>query len=421
MASIFGNIARRFGYVREDEQRNVSLANGEAFLKFFGIDLGSVVVNESTALGLSALYRCVYLIASTLAQVPLKVYKELENGDNVVDKTHPNSLLFSLRPNEYQSSYVFRMTIWVQLLIHGNAIIIIKRGRYGRATSYEILSPSDYTFIETDTSLLVQDNKKNVVYAQEDFLHIRDLSVSGKIGRSRVGLIKKTLTTQMRAEAFLDKYYEKGTFLTGYVKSQAKLGKTEKEEISNDWDSNYSGLDNNFRTPVMGLGSEYVPLGKSNVESQLVEFLNMAPTKIYQAFGVPPSLASDTTKSTSFGKGIEDLAIQFLQFTIMPLAVNFEQEVNWKAFRTSEVGTWYVKHNLNGLQRADFSSRMEGYSKAIQNGIMNPNDVRKLEDQNGYKGGEAYMINGNMQRVEDVAIGNSIMNKNNGNAGNTLP
>jgi HK97 family phage portal protein len=420
MASIFGNIAKRFGYIKQ-ENRNISLADGEAWLKFFGIDLGGIEVNETTALGLSALYRCVYLIASTLAQVPLKVYKELENGDNIIDKSHSNSLLFSLRPNEYQSSYVFRMTLWVQLLIHGNAIIIIKRGRYGRATSYELLPPADYSFIETETSLLVQDNKKNIVYDQENFMHIRDLSVSGKIGRSRVGLMKKTLTTQMRAEAFLDKYYEKGTFLTGYIKSQVKLGNAEKEEISNSWDNNYAGIENNFRTPVMGLGSEYVPLGKSNVESQLVEFLNMAPTKIYQSFGVPPSLASDTTKATSFGKGIEDLAIQFLQFTIMPLAVNFEQEINWKAFRSNEIGTWYVKHNLNGLQRADFSSRMEGYSKAIQNGILSPSDVRKLEDQNGYKGGEAYMINGNMQLVEDVANGNSIMNKNNKNAGNTLP
>lgn len=420
MASIFGNIAKRFGYVKE-ENRSVSLADGEAFLKFFGIDLGSVTVNETTALGLTALYRCVYLLASTLAQVPLKVYKELENGDNVVDRLHPNYLLLSIRPNEYQSSYVFRMTLWVQLLIHGNAVVIIKRGQYGRPKSYELLPPADYTFIETETSLLVQDNKRNVVYSQEDFLHIRDLSIDGKVGRSRVGLMKKTLTTQMRAEAFLDKYYEKGTFLTGYIKSQVKLGKTEQEELSNAWDANNAGIDNNFRTPVMGLGSEYVPLGKSNVESQLVEFLNMAPTKIYQSFGVPPSLASDTTKSTSFGKGIEDLAIQFLQFTIMPLAVNFEQEFNWKAFRTNEIGTWYVKHNLNGLQRADFSSRMEGYSKAIQNGIMSPNDVKKLEDMNGYDGGEAYMINGNMQLVKDVANGNSIMNKNNGNAGSTLP
>jgi HK97 family phage portal protein len=414
MASWTANIAKRFGYVKR-ENRNVSLADGDTFLKFFGIDLGSVTVTESSALGLSALYRCVYLIASTLAQVPLKVFKENENGDNVVDKSHPNSVLLSIRPNEYQSSYVWRMTLWVQVLIHGNAIVIMNRGRYGRISSLELLNPSDYSFIETATSLLVQDNKKNVVYSQEDFIHIRDLSLGGKIGRSRVGLISKTLTTQMRAEAFLDKYYEKGTFLTGYIKSQVKLGKSDKDELSNDWDANYSGLDNNFRTPVMGLGSEYVPLGKSNVESQLMEFLNMAPTKIYQVFGTPPTLASDTTKSTSFGKGIEDLMIQFLQFTVLPLAVNFEQEVNWKAFRTAEIGTWYVKHNLNSLQRADFVSRMEGYSKAIQNGIMSPNDTRKLEDQNGYDGGQAYMVNGNMQLVKDVAEGNSIMKQNNGN------
>ncbi|MFD0878259.1 phage portal protein, partial [Massilia pinisoli] len=102
---------------------------------------------------------------------------------------------------------------------------------------------------------------------------------------------------------------------------------------------------------------------------------------------------------------------------LLPLTVQAEQEINYKAFRTNEIGTWYVKHNLDVLLRADFKSRMEGFAQAIQNGVMSPNDARKLNDMNQYTGGETYMVNGNMQRVEDVASGNSIMNKNNENSG----
>ncbi|GAB3511659.1 phage portal protein [Emticicia fontis] len=399
------------------EKRSASLSDGEGFLKMLGIDPINVTVTPETALGLSALYRCVWLIASSIAVAPKKIFKEELNGDTNVDKNHPLYTLFYLRPNRHQSSFVFWLTAWTHVLIYGNCVIEMVAGQYGRPKELKILLPWEFSFMETASGEMQILKNTGKILIEEDFIHLQDLSLDGKIGKSRVGLIRNSLKTQMRAEAFLDKYYEKGTFTNGYLQADKKLTQADMEEASNAWDDNFGGIGNNFRTPVLSFGTKYESIAKSNVESQLMEFLNAAPTKIYQVYGVPPHLASDTTKSTSFGKGIEDLMIQFCQFTLLPLTVQAEQEINYKAFRTNEIGTWYVKHNLDVLLRADFKSRMEGFAQAIQNGVMSPNDARKLNDMNQYTGGETYMVNGNMQRVEDVASGNSIMNKNNENSG----
>jgi len=423
MAGFVEKIAKRFGYLpkKEVEARatSFSLVEEEKFLKKFGLLIDSDKITTDVALGMSALYRCVWLISSALATAPLKVFRENESGGSEVDKTHPNYLLLSLRPNATMTSFTFRQSLWGQVLMLGNAVVVPKKNQYGRAKSLKLLEPDEYYFLDAEDDLLVVETKNNNVWTSDQYLHFKDFSLDGEIGRSRVGLSKKTLSTQLKAEKFLDTYYSKGTFLNGYLKTERKLTSTEQEEASKEWDNAYSGLNKAFTTPVLSLGTEYKEVTKTNVESQLMEFLNYSPMKIYQIFGVPPILASDTEKSTSFGKGIEDMFIQFRQTTILPFAVSAEQEINYKLFRSNEIGTYFVKHNLDVIERANYQSRMEGLSKGIQNGIYNPNDARKYEDLNPYKGGETYMVNGNMQRVEDVANGNSIMQKNNGGSGAT--
>jgi hypothetical protein len=68
---------------------------------------------------------------------------------------------------------------------------------------------------------------------------------------------------------------------------------------------------------------------------------------------------------------------------------------------------YYVKFNLEGLLRGDYQSRMNGYAIARQNGWMSANDIRELENLDripAEQGGDLYLINGNMTKLEDAGI-----------------
>ena len=50
---------------------------------------------------------------------------------------------------------------------------------------------------------------------------------------------------------------------------------------------------------------------------------------------------------------------------------------------------------------------MEGYAVARQNGWMSANDIRELENMDRIpedKGGDLYLINGNMTKLEDAGL-----------------
>ena len=67
----------------------------------------------------------------------------------------------------------------------------------------------------------------------------------------------------------------------------------------------------------------------------------------------------------------------------------------------------FFKFNVDGLLRGDYESRMNGYATARQNGWMSANDIRELENLDRIPeeaGGDLYLINGNMTKLEDAGI-----------------
>ena len=59
------------------------------------------------------------------------------------------------------------------------------------------------------------------------------------------------------------------------------------------------------------------------------------------------------------------------------------------------------------MLRGDYQSRMNGYATARQNGWMSANDIRELENLDRIPpelGGDLYLINGNMTKLEDAGV-----------------
>jgi phage portal protein BeeE len=60
--------------------------------------------------------------------------------------------------------------------------------------------------------------------------------------------------------------------------------------------------------------------------------------------------------------------------------------LNWKLL--TNYNEFAVKFNLNALMRADTAARAQYYTQAIQNGWMNRDEVRALENKNAIPGGQ---------------------------------
>jgi HK97 family phage portal protein len=85
--------------------------------------------------------------------------------------------------------------------------------------------------------------------------------------------------------------------------------------------------------------------------------------------------------------------LHFVKHTVKRWVEQFEQELNLKLWGRSNNRT-FAELNVDGLLRGDFGSRMEGYSKSIQNAIMTPNEARRKENLPDNPQGNSLLVQG---------------------------
>lgn len=116
-------------------------------------------------------------------------------------------------------------------------------------------------------------------------------------------------------------------------------------------------------------------------------------------------MVGDLEKS-SFSN-IEQQSLEFVKYTLDPWVIRWEQSIQRSLLSRDEKAAYFVKFNLEGLLRGDYQSRMNGYAIGRQNGWMSANDIRELENLDripAEKGGDLYLINGNMTKLADAGI-----------------
>ena len=132
-------------------------------------------------------------------------------------------------------------------------------------------------------------------------------------------------------------------------------------------------------------------------DAQFLETRKYQNNEIARIFRIPPHMVGDLEKS-SFAN-IEHQSLEFVKYSLDPWVIRWEQGLAKDILSTEEKRKYYWNMNVDGLLRGDYASRMNGYAVARQNGWMNANDIRAMEDMNlipPEEGGDLYMVNGNM-------------------------
>ena len=150
---------------------------------------------------------------------------------------------------------------------------------------------------------------------------------------------------------------------------------------------------------------KYTPISISPNEAQFLETRKFQINEIARIFRVPPHMVGDLEKS-SFSN-IEQQSLEFVKYTLDPWVSRWEQSMIRSLLTTEEKSTYFIKFNVDGLLRGDYQSRMNGYAIGRQNGWMSANDIRELENLDRIPaelGGDLYLINGNMTKLQDAGI-----------------
>jgi len=155
---------------------------------------------------------------------------------------------------------------------------------------------------------------------------------------------------------------------------------------------------------VLEMGMKFDPISMSPQDIELLASRKFQLEEICRWFGVPSVLVNDTSGSTTWGSGIEQLVQGFYKLNLRPYLERIEASIEANLFTESEQREYEAEFDFEGLLRSDLKSRLEGYRTAIAGSILTPNEVRRIEGWSEMQGGNSLLSQINMDSLEHLVL-----------------
>ncbi|MCZ8518876.1 phage portal protein [Paenibacillus caseinilyticus] len=373
---------------------------------------GGVHVSEDSAMRFITVYSCVRVLAEAVGMLPLAVYKERKGGGKDKARDHPVHELLYHRPNDEMTSQSWREAKIGHVALSGNGYSIITRNRAGQVIE---LYPVEWFNCEPIRNELtgalqyqVNDRGKHEIFPADRVFHVSGFGSNGIQGYSPIRMAAEAVGLGMASSQFVSQFYKSGMNIGGVLEHPEARGLSDKAYARlREWiDENGVGMGNSWKPLLLEEGMKYNRIPMPFVDAQFIETRKLNRDEICGLFRVPPHMIANLERSTN--NNIEHQGIEFVMHTLMPYLTRFEQAANWKLFTPEERRAgYYVKFNVDGLLRGDYKSRQEGLAIQRQNGAINVDEWRALEDRNPTEdgSGKVYLVNGNMIPASMAAAG----------------
>lgn len=370
-----------------DESRSISFQSiwgaGDVFA--FTTESGAVV-NEDTALRVSAFYSCVLLISDTISTLPVDAYFR-EQGNRRPFRPTPDWVLRPdvelLRSEHYQQ-------LLVSLLLDGNSFTRVFRDGRGDVANLVVLDPTKVEIMRNPNGEIVYryDGGRGGDIPSRDMLHITEIKRPGQLrGVSRVEELKDAIGLSAALQSFASRFFGQGAVTSGIIEVPGQLTSEQAKNLVDSFDSKHSGYRKSHRPGLLSAGAKYVKTGVAPDEAQMLESRKLAIEEMARIFRVPPAMIGVTTPGAMSYSSVEQNSINFVIHTLRPYLVKIED-----AYSRLLPGGAFIKFNVDGLLRGDYTTRVQGYSTGLQAGFYSVDDVRRLEDLTPVDGGEVYRV-----------------------------
>ena len=327
-----------------------------------------------------AVLRCVSLVSESIGMLPLNLLMRDETKAH--RKEHPAYRLLRRKPNTWQTPYEFKSQMQAVALTQGEAFarVIWSRGRP------IALVPLDNSCVEPklkdDWRMVYLYTKKEggqIELQANEVLHLRDLSVDGVKGVSRVSLAKSAISLSNEAQKAAISLFRTGVMAGGAFEVPKELTDTSYQRLKESLNKETTGAENNGKWIIAEGGAKAVKFAASAADSQQVENRNHQIEEVARAFGVPrPLLMMD---DTSWGSGIEQLNIFFIQYGLQHWFTAWEEALARVLLSDADYDVMHFKFNEKALLRGTMKDQADFFKAALGSGGHQPWDsVNSVRD-----------------------------------------
>ncbi|ASU83574.1 phage portal protein [Nocardiopsis gilva YIM 90087] len=352
-------------------------------------------VTEKTALKFSAVFRCVKLTSAVPSALPLHVYTKRDKtkaGSTLLDEPHPELTALEL----WRLTYVHK-GLWgnsyLQKIRNGAGQIVElwpispDRVQVGRIRPTPT-SPPQKVFTVVDDWGVTQD------LSSREILHMPAMGYDGITGVSPIRCAAEGIGMGLAAEKYGAKLFGSGSLMSGILQTEQRLDKQAADALKERWQSKVGGVENAHDIAVLDSGASFESVTMPNKDTQFIESRKFQVVEVARYYGVPLVFLFETEKSTSWGTGLEQQALGWVQFDLHP---------DWLAPTEARItkellapAGLYAEYSVEGLLRGDSAARAQFYRVMREVGAYSANDIRQLENRPPVEGGDTYLQPVNM-------------------------
>ena len=358
---------------------------------YTGISTSGQKVNQASSMTYSAVWAAVRAISEGVASLPLQVFRRGHDGSRSKANDHPLYRILHDQPNPEMSALTFRETLMGHALVWGNGYAEIVRDKNsGRVQQLWPLDPSLVEPVRDENGELYYKYGQ-IIFLPAEILHIKGLSFDGVKGYSVIAQAKNSIGLGMAVEEFGSTFFGQGGKPAGVISVPGKLNSEAIQNMRKSWEDMHATVKNSHRVAILQNGVTYQTIGTPPDDAQWIASRSFQLQEVARWFKIP---ASKIGAGAGTYSSLEQDNLAFLQETLRPWLIRWEQEINFKLI--SSLDQLYAEHNQDALLRGDTAGRSAFYASALSWGWLSRNDVRALENLPPFEGGDAYMIPKNM-------------------------
>ena len=400
------------GFIRRAFDRVTSnLSLEEAFRAGVQQSYTGRYVSAETSLQVSAVYRCVSVLADSIAQLPLKLYRRDSQGQRQEATDHPLWRILHVRPNRLMTGYVWKQLLFSSVLLRGNAYIEIEYAGSGWPAALWPLRADGMRAelkrrepVYRYTAGMEDPVASNGLIPDYRIHHLRSLSSDGFVGRSVVRQAMHTLELALGTEEFGARFFGQDATPGVVLMHPETLSEQAKGNLQRSFDKRHSGVGNAHKTAILEEGMQAERIGVPPEEAQFLETRQFQVLEICRWFGVPPHMVYELTRATF--SNIEHQSIAFVQDSLLPWIVNHEEQLLADVIEREgyESNIW-AEYVLDGRLRGDTTSRYRVYQIGVMYGLLSRNEARAKENMSAYTGGDEMLMPANLAPASKVGEG----------------
>lgn len=383
----------RWPWQKRDEPRALISISDPVLAGYFGVGNASyagVAVGESTALGISAVYRAVALISQTIASLPARSLRDAGDGrrERVTSfLDNPSGDLNGPTPFEFWE------TVYLHLLLHGNAFLAHVRNGGGGLAGLVPIHPLQVqvewqrdgagkpTGRKAYTATL--DDGQRKTYTDETMTHIPAMCLDGLRGLSPIAIARNSLGTAVAGDRAAAKMFSDGAMFSGIVTPEEDVTEDEVKRIKAGLNRTVTGWENASTVAVVNRKLKFTQWSMSMEDAQFLQSRQFQVEEVARWYGIPPFALMQTEKQTSWGTGIESQQRGLGRTVLAPWAVRVQQRVS-RLLPAPRLFEW----DFAGLERSDPTTEIRLLLEQIRGGLITVNEARAIRNMPAMEGGD---------------------------------